>query len=96
MGFFGSSYNRIWEFDSPPVHDPCTVAALIDPDVIEWREAFVAVELEGRWTRGATVVDLHGRWPEHKPNAKVAMKLDVQKYWDLVLAEVDALGAVSE
>ena len=96
MGFFGSSYNRIWEFDSPPVHDPCTVAALIDPDVIEWREAFVAVELEGRWTRGATVVDLHGRWPEHEPNARVAMKLDVQKYWDLVLAEVDALGAVSE
>jgi pyrimidine-specific ribonucleoside hydrolase len=92
MGFFGSSYNRIWEFDAPPVHDPCTIAALIDPDVIEWRDAFVAVELEGRWTRGATVVDLHRRYPDQVPNAKVAMKLDVEKYWDLVLANVDALG----
>ena len=92
MGFFGSSYNRIWEFEAPPVHDPCTVAALLDPDVIEWRDAFIAVELEGRWTRGATVVDLHHRYPEYQPNAKVAMRLDAKRYWDLVLTAVDKLG----
>jgi purine nucleosidase/pyrimidine-specific ribonucleoside hydrolase len=92
MGFFGSSYNRIWAFDAPPVHDPCTVAALIEPEMIEWREAFVAVELEGRWTRGATVVDLHRRYPDHYPNAKVAIRLDAKRYWDLVLATVDTLG----
>ncbi len=92
MGFFGSSYNRIWELDAPPVHDPCTVAALIDPKLIEWREAFVAVELEGRWTRGATLVDLHRRWPEHQPNAQVAMRLDVARYWELILDTIDRLG----
>lgn len=92
MGFFGSSYNRLWEFDAPPVHDPCTVAALIDPELIEWREAFVAVELEGRWTRGATVVDIYNRYPDLKPNAQVAMRLDAPRYWDLVLESVDAVG----
>ncbi len=92
LGFFGSSYHRIWEFDAPPVHDPCTVAALIDPDVIEWREAFVAVELDGRWTRGATVVDLYHRYPERPPNAQVAVELDAGRYWDLVLAAVDSVG----
>lgn len=92
MGFFGSSYNRLWEFDAPPVHDPCTVAALIDPELIEWREAFVAVELEGRWTRGATVVDIHNRYPDLSPNAQVAMRLDAPRYWDRVLEGVDAVG----
>lgn len=92
MGFFGSSYHRIWQFDAPPVHDPCTIAALIDPDVVSWRDAFVAVELEGRWTRGATVVDLHRRWPEQEPNAKVAMRLDVDRYWELVLDSIDRIG----
>ena len=92
MGFFGDSYNRLWEFDAPPVHDPCTIAALIDPSVIEWREAFVAVELEGRWTRGTTVVDLHDRYPGEKPNASVAMRLDSGAYWDLVLGSLDNLG----
>lgn len=92
MGFFGSSYHQLWEFDAPPVHDPCTVAALIDPDVIQWRETFLAVELDGRWTRGTTVVDLHHRYPDHPANARVAMTLDPERYWNLVLSNIDALG----
>lgn len=96
MGFFGSSYNRIWEFDSPPVHDPCTLAAVIAPDTIGWRDAFVAVELDGRWTRGATLVDLHDRYPDSAPNASVAMTLDADAYWDLVLDALEALGARSD
>ncbi|EWT04765.1 ribonucleoside hydrolase [Intrasporangium chromatireducens Q5-1] len=92
MGFFGASYNRVWEFSAPPVHDPCTIAAIIQPDLIEWREAFVAVELDGRWTRGTTVVDLHRRYPEQEPNAQVAMTLDAERYWDLVIEAVDHVG----
>ena len=95
MGFFGDSYQRLWEFDAPPVHNPCTVAALISPALIEWREAFVAVELEGRWTRGTTVVDLYQRYPEMKPNAFVAITLDAAEYWDLVLESLDTLGGAA-
>lgn len=92
MGFFGDSYHRIWEFEAPPVHDPCTVAALVDPQTIEWREAFLAVELDGTWTRGTTVVDLHRRYPECEPNARVAMTLDTKRFWSLVLQALDRLG----
>jgi pyrimidine-specific ribonucleoside hydrolase len=92
MGFFGTSYNRIWEFEAPPVHDPCTVAALIDPNLVAWRRSFVAVELDGTWTRGTTVVDLYGRYPEQTPNVEVAMTLDTARYWDVVLDAVDRVG----
>ncbi|WP_299055982.1 nucleoside hydrolase [uncultured Nocardioides sp.] len=95
MGFFGDSYERIWEFSAPPVHDPCTIAALLDPDVIRWRPSFVAVELDGRWTRGTTVVDLYDRYPDEQPNASVALELDAERYWDLVLAALDRLGAAT-
>lgn len=91
MGFFGSSYQRVWEFDSPPVHDPCTVAALLRPELISWRECFVAVELDGTWTRGSTVVDLFDRLHQ-SPNCSVAMTLDAGGYWDLLLAAIDRLG----
>jgi purine nucleosidase/pyrimidine-specific ribonucleoside hydrolase len=93
MGFFGDSYERIWEFAAPPVHDPCTIAPLLDPDVIRWRDCFVAVELDGTWTRGTTVVDLFDRLPDHAPNVSVAMELDAERYWDLVLAALDDLGS---
>lgn len=92
MGFFGSSYQRVWRFDAPPLHDPCTIAAVIDPEVITWEESFVSVELDGRWTRGATSVDLFARWPEQRPNVHVAMILDVDRYWDLLIRTVDHLG----
>lgn len=92
MGFFGASYHRIWEFAAPPVHDPCTIAAIIDPDLIQWRESFVAVELGGTWTRGTTIVDLHHRYPDRQPNAQVAMTLDSTRYWDLVLTAIEYVG----
>ncbi len=91
MGFFGSSYRAIWAFDSPPVHDPCTIAVLISPELIRWRRCFVAVETAGEWTRGTTVVDLHDRY-RRVPNAEVAMELDADGYWDLVLESIDRLG----
>lgn len=92
MGFFGASYHRVWRFDAPPLHDPCTIAALIDPSIIEWQEAFVAVETQGPWARGATAVDLFDRWPDQRPNAYVAMTLDVDAYWNLLLRTIDSLG----
>jgi purine nucleosidase/pyrimidine-specific ribonucleoside hydrolase len=67
------------------------VASLIRPDLITWRECFVAVETRGEWTRGTTVVDLHGRYRK-AANARVAMELDVEGYWELVLSAIDALG----
>lgn len=91
MNFFGSSYERIWDFASPPVHDPCTVAALVQPDLIGWRESFVAVELQGAWTRGATVVDLSDRLGQ-QPNCSVALTLDAARYWDLLLDAIDRLA----
>ncbi|GGK63547.1 nucleoside hydrolase [Ornithinimicrobium pekingense] len=95
MGFFGASYRKVWEFDAPPVHDPCTIVALIDPGAVTWREAFLAVELEGRWTRGTTVVDLHERYPDQAPNAQVATVLDRDRYWRIVLEALDKLGTAA-
>lgn len=92
MGFFRASYNRVWDFAAPPVHDPCTIAWLIDPFLIESEASFVSVELEGSWTRGTTVVDLHHRYPDREPNITVAINLDAAAYWDLLLDSLSYLA----
>src|SRR5690349_2018875 len=91
MVFFGSRYERVFGRFSPPVHDPCTVALLIDPGVMTLTDTFVAVETEGRWTRGMTVVDLHGRLGR-EANARVALELDAPRFWDLVIGSLENLG----
>ena len=90
LSFFADTYRTVYGFAGPPVHDACAVALLIDPSLVRSVDAFVAIETEGRWTRGATVVDLHGRLGR-PANARVAMELDVARFWDLVVEAIAAL-----
>ena len=91
LGFFGSSYSRVWDFSAPPVHDPCTVFSLIEPASVDLVDSFVAVETVGVHTRGATAVDLNNRW-QRPPNARVAIRLDSVRYWDTLIAAMSALS----
>jgi inosine-uridine nucleoside N-ribohydrolase len=90
LTFFADSYRTIYGFAGPPVHDPCALALVIDPPLVRTVEAFVGIETEGRWTRGATVVDLTGRLGR-PANARVAMELDAPGFWELVLGAIAAL-----
>jgi purine nucleosidase/pyrimidine-specific ribonucleoside hydrolase len=90
LSFFADAYRSVFGFAGPPVHDPCALALLIDPSLMRYVEAFVSIETEGRWTRGATVVDLHGSLGR-QPNARVAMEIDAPRFWDLVLDAIAAL-----
>jgi inosine-uridine nucleoside N-ribohydrolase len=88
LDFFAGAYRRYFAFAGPPIHDACAVAWAALPDLIDSTETFVAVELDGRWTRGATVVDLDGRLG-HPPNTEVGMQLAREPFWDFILG---ALG----
>jgi inosine-uridine nucleoside N-ribohydrolase len=90
LSFFAETYRTVYGMAGPPVHDACAVALLIDPSLVRSVETFVAIETEGRWTRGATAVDLYGRLGM-APNARVAMELDVDRFWDLVIGAIAAL-----
>lgn len=46
--------------EGAPLHDPCTIAYLLRPELFRLKPVHVAVELEGRRTLGATVVDFWG------------------------------------
>ncbi|GAA1893500.1 nucleoside hydrolase [Asanoa iriomotensis] len=92
MTFFASTYLREFGLADPPVHDPIAVAAVIDAAIVRTVAAPVVVELTGTHTRGATVVDLHGR-TGRAPNVDVAVGLDVDAFWRLLMAAVRRLGA---
>jgi len=90
LDFYGRRYRTAERMGHPPVHDPCAIARIARPEVVECVDAFVAVETQGRWTSGMTVTEFHaGRG--HAFNARVATKLDFQAFWDLV---VDALDRI--
>lgn len=92
MNYFRKSYADNQGFTDPPVHDPCTVAYLIDPTVVETVAAPVDVETQGDLTMGRTVVDMRQPAPAGC-RSRVATKLDRERFWGLVL---DAIRTLSE
>ncbi len=65
-------------FDAPPVHDPCAVAYVIDPNVMTTQKVPVNIELTGTHTLGMTVADFRHPAPENC-HTQVAVKLDHHK-----------------
>jgi purine nucleosidase len=71
----------------PAVHDVCAVARVAAPGLISCVPARVEVETAGRWTSGMTVTDFSAAAADC--NAQVAVAIDAEGFWDLVL---DAYG----
>ncbi len=92
LDFFAESYRDVQGFDSPPVHDSCTVAYVIDPNVFTTRKAPLDVELTGGLTRGMTVADFRAA-PDPDCRTSVAVKLDHGRFWNLVIDAIERIGA---
>lgn len=91
MTFFASTYRDLFGFEAPPLHDPVAVARVIDPTIVHCVDANLVVETTGEWTAGATVVDLD-RYTGRPPNARIALTLDREAFWDRVVTAITTLG----
>jgi purine nucleosidase len=68
------------EQDSCALHDPLAVAVVTRPDLVTWREAHVAVETDGRFTRGVAVADLLMWENPPTPNCRIATEVDAEAF----------------
>ena len=91
--FFRKAYQDAQGFEFPPVHDPCTLAYLIDPTIVETVKVPVDVELNGSLTTGMTVADFRAPAPEDC-HTKVATRLDAPGFWGLVVDAIDRIQKV--
>lgn len=90
LNFFAAAYESTFGFDSPPLHDPVAVAAVLQPGLLETRPMRVDVECEGELTRGETVCDFYGVTGK-TPNAEVGVELDREGFFGLLYETLDVL-----
>ncbi len=83
LDFFAATYERVFGFDAPPLHDPVAVAAVLEPGLLKTRPMRVDVECESDLTRGETVCDFYGVTGK-KPNAEVGVELDRENFFELL------------
>ncbi|EPX9362990.1 pyrimidine-specific ribonucleoside hydrolase RihA [Aeromonas veronii] len=78
-----------WGFAGAPLHDPCTIAWLLAPELFHGVECRVDIETSGEYTVGMTVVDRYGL--NGKPaNALVLLGLDRPGFIDLLVTRLRA------
>lgn len=91
MRYFAETYLRVFGFEAPAVHDPCAVAAVVEPATVPTRRMNVAIDTESSLSLGRTVCDVHGK-TGRAPNADVGMDLDVGAFWDQMLGALATYG----
>ncbi len=96
IAFYKGTLGDIYGLSGASLHDPCAVAALIDPNLIEFEAMHVAVELKGEHTYGMTVCDHRhllgigeeivaiGTRKGEPPNAEVALRIDKTGFFNLL------------
>jgi inosine-uridine nucleoside N-ribohydrolase len=90
--FFTSTYERVFGFEAPPIHDAVAVAAVVEPEILKTRPMRVEIECRGELTRGETVCDLRGVWGK-PPNAEVGLELDREVFFEILYRSLGKLVA---
>lgn len=93
LEFFGSTYLEAQGFTHPPVHDPCAVALVIDPSVIDVVRVPLSIELTGTHTLGMTVADFRSPAPA-ECTTFAATRLDRDRFWALIVDALERIGDV--
>jgi ribosylpyrimidine nucleosidase len=83
MKFFNMSQKEVFGWDGGPLHDPVTIAYLIDPSVLETKPVFTQIDIRSTQSYGRTNCDFFNISEEEK-NSDIAVDIDVEKFWDII------------
>jgi len=93
MDFYARFHkSRYPDLDGSPMHDPVCIAHLIDPTLMDVRDAFIEVDCSTGPSWGRTNVDWRNREHFGDPNAKVGLDIDGDRFAELVVERISSLG----
>lgn len=83
MGHFCKTQKEVFGWEGGPLHDPVTLAYLIDPSVLKVKPMNVRIDIRSTDSYGRTNCDVFDYL--HLPHtADVAMDIDVERFWDII------------
>ncbi|MGD1865899.1 MAG: nucleoside hydrolase [Phormidesmis sp.] len=90
LDFYGQQDSALYDLPGGPLHDPCVLAYLHNPDLFTTRKVDVAVETMGDRTLGRTVIDWYGKG--QNSTIQVAESVDADGLYQLL---IDSLSRFS-
>jgi purine nucleosidase len=90
LEFFERYDEEKYGSDGGPLHDPCVIAYLLQPDLFQGRHCNVEIEISSELTMGMTVVDWWGVSTRPR-NATVMRTVDADGFFSLLTARLKTL-----
>lgn len=91
MGFFCKTQKELFGWEGGPLHDPVTIASLIDPKLLTTKPMNARIDLRSTESYGRTNCDAFG-YLGLPATADVAVDIDVERFWDIVEAGLARYG----
>jgi inosine-uridine nucleoside N-ribohydrolase len=88
--FYMEFHDEYQSIQGCAINDPLAAALLVKPDLVSWNDFYVSVELSGESTRAKTSADRFNTLSK-KPNARVAMTVQVEKFMDFFIDQMGKL-----
>ena len=88
LEFFIKFHKEICGWEFAPLHDPCAVAWLINPDMLTSKKLNVQIDIDGEHTTGCTVTDFLNRF-KLEPNTDVLLDVDRHQFVDMLIDAVN-------
>lgn len=85
MRYFCMKQKMVFGWDGGPLHDPCTMAYLIDPTCFQVEQMHVDIDISGSVSHGRTNCDTFHLTDKVK-NAGVAIDVNADRFWDIIEA----------
>jgi len=83
MRHFCKSQKEVFGWEGGPLHDPITVAYLLDPTVLTVKPMHAEIDIRSTQSYGRTNCDFFG-YQKLAPTADVAIDIDVEKFWNII------------
>ena len=83
MEAFNKTQKIVFGLDGGPLHDPVTIASLIDDKLVTYKYVNVEIDTKSKQSYGRTNCDIPD-YLHKKKNAYVATDIDVNRFWDII------------
>ena len=83
-------YKEIYKKNEVPMHDPCTIAYLLNPELFKGENVFLGVELKGELTYGETIIDYRNKLGKNK-NALILNEINRKEFIKLITNSIKKL-----
>ena len=82
MGHFCKTQKEVFGWDGGPLHNPVTIASLIDPELVVTKPMNAQNDIRSEQSYGRTNCDFFN-YRKLPPTADVAIDIDPERFWDI-------------